>query len=207
MNIFKKWGLPKWIKVDNGRPLGDPQKELIPVLALWLIGLGIKVIWNRPYMPQDNAKVERCQNTLSIWTEYEKCQNGLELQERLLEQAHFYNYHFPIRRLNKQKRIEAFPNLADTGKSFRKADFRVQPILDFLSQGNWERSVNTNGQIVIYGQRFSVGKKYHHQRVSIKLCPKSNKWKVYEAKGQLIKSITSPFSKKNIWKLDLSNCQ
>ena len=33
-------GIPYWIKVDNGRPLGDPRLELIPPLALWLIGLG-----------------------------------------------------------------------------------------------------------------------------------------------------------------------
>jgi hypothetical protein len=56
--VFKTFGVPSWIKVDNGRPLGDPQLEIIPPLALWLLCLGIKVIWNRPATPQDNAKVK-----------------------------------------------------------------------------------------------------------------------------------------------------
>ena len=73
--IFKSHGIPDWIKVDNGRPFGDPQMELIPPLALWLIGLGIQVIWNRPGTPQDNAKVERSQGVMARWTEYAKSKN------------------------------------------------------------------------------------------------------------------------------------
>lgn len=83
ITIFKNHGAPDWIKVDNGRPFGDPKLELIPPLALWLIGLGIKVIWNRPATPQDNAKVERSQGVMGRWTEYTKCKDTFELQDRL----------------------------------------------------------------------------------------------------------------------------
>src|SRR3954468_7857520 len=64
---FEQWGLPTHIRVDNGKPFGDPQRCSIPELALWLTGLGIEVIWNRPRTPKDNAKVERMQATTSRW--------------------------------------------------------------------------------------------------------------------------------------------
>ena len=57
--IFEQWGLPSYIRVDNGKPFGDPQRCSIPELGLWLIGLGIEVVWNRPRTPKDNATVER----------------------------------------------------------------------------------------------------------------------------------------------------
>jgi hypothetical protein len=33
INLFKKWGMPKSIRVDNGKPLGDPQRKLVPLLS------------------------------------------------------------------------------------------------------------------------------------------------------------------------------
>lgn len=204
---FKNWGVPAWIRVDNGRPFGDPQREVIPVLALWLIALDIKVIWNRPRHPQANAKVERSQGVLDRWIDPAKCEDTFDLQVRLYEQAEFHNYHFPIRRLGGQKRIEAFPSLPYSGRSWNPGNFKLQRVLDFLSQGSWERKVSTNGQIILYGQRLSAGMKYKHQWVSIRLCPQKNQWNVFDASGTLIKTFHTPFSKEAIWALDLSVTQ
>ncbi len=204
INIFQKWGVPKWIKVDNGRPFGDPQREVVPLLALWLIGLGIQVIWNRPRTPQDNAKVERSQGVLATWTELDKCQNTHDLQVRLQQAAHFHNYHFPIRRLQKRKRIEVFPALAFSGRPWSAADFQLQRVLTFLAKGNWERKVAPNGQVTIYRQRLQVGLSRKHQQVSIKLCPKHNVWQVFDAAGILLKTQPTPFTEQSIWQLDLA---
>ena len=43
------------IKVDNGYPFAEPGQDTVPPLALWLIGLGIEMIWNRAFRPTDNA--------------------------------------------------------------------------------------------------------------------------------------------------------
>ena len=204
ITVFKNHGVPCWIKVDNGRPFGDPQLELIPPLALWLIGLGIKVIWNRPATPQDNAKVERSQGVMGRWTEYSKCNDTFELQLRLWKEAEFHNYHFPIRRLNNQSRHQTFPGLAHTGENWNPADFKINRVLIFLAKGNWERKVSTVGQVTIYAQRLSIGVAYKHQKVSIKLNPRKNMWNIFDANGNLIKEILTPFSEENIWKLDFS---
>jgi hypothetical protein len=202
--VFKTFGVPSWIKVDNGRPLGDPQLEIIPPLALWLLCLGIKVIWNRPATPQDNAKVERSQGVMSKWTEYTKCKDTFALQVRLWEEADFYNYHFPIKRQRGKKRIELFPKLAHTGKHWDPSNFKLNRALIFLAKGNWERKVSLVGQTAFYGQRFAIGMAYKHQKVSIKLNPNKNIWKIFDAKGNLIKEMPTAFSDKNIWNLDCS---
>jgi transposase InsO family protein len=204
ITIFARWGVPKRIRVDNGRPFGDPRLELVPPLALWLIGLGIPVIWNDPGRPQQNAKVERCQGVMGRWTGLSQCANVEELQERLHRQAHFYNYHFPIRRRNRQKRIELYPELAHTGRPWNPATFELDNVLAFLAEGNWERKVSANGQVSIYGQRLVVGMKYKHQKVSIKLDPAENKWQFFDHSGQCLKTHPTPFSVESIWKLDFS---
>ena len=83
IHAFKKWGKPKSIRVDNGKPLGDPQRKSIPPLALWLEGMGIQVIFNRPRRPTDNAKVERMQQTTKNWAGVEACKNLAQLKRQL----------------------------------------------------------------------------------------------------------------------------
>jgi len=204
ITVFKNRGIPSWIKVDNGRPFGDPQLELIPPLALWLIGLGIKVIWNRPATPQDNAIVERSQGVMGNWTEYAKSKNIFDFQLRLWKEADFHNLSFPIRRKANKTRIELFPSLSHTGVNWNPQNFKLNRVLLFLAKGYWERKVSSNGQISFYGQRFSVGIQYKHQKVSIKLNPRKNQWNVFISKGNLIKTYPSPFTQKSIWNLDFS---
>jgi hypothetical protein len=204
ITVFKTHGVPDWIKVDNGRPLGDPQLEIIPPLALWLICLGIKVIWNRPAVPQDNTKVERAQGVMGGWTEYDKCEDTTELQVRLWKEADFYNYSFPIKRKGGKRRIESFPTLAHTGKDWNPADFKLYRGLIFLAKGYWERKVNTVGQCSLYGQRFGIGMAYKNQKVSIKLNPQKNVWNISDDKGNFIKEVPTPFSDKSVWDLNFS---
>ncbi len=204
ITIFKNWGIPGWIKVDNGRPFGDPNLELIPVLALWLIGLGIKVIWNRPATPQDNAVVERSQGVMARWTEYARCRDTTAFQSRLWREAEFHNFHFPIRRKGNKTRIQLFPQLPHTGTDWNPANFKLCRVLAFIAGGQWERIVSSKGQIYCYGKRFSVGTHYKHQKVSIKLDPDKNQWNIFDPTGNFIKTHPSPFTYQSIWNLDLS---
>lgn len=167
--LFKMHGIPLFIKVDNGRPFGDPKLELIPVLALWLIGLGIQVIWNKPKTPQENAKVERGQRTLANWTEYHKLQNATELQAKLWEQTDFYNCDFPIRKFQSKTRIKRYPLLFQVIRQWDPSTFDFNKIIKFLAKGSWERKVSKQGQISLYGQRLSISTKFKYQMISIRL--------------------------------------
>lgn len=204
IKVFEKWGIPSWIKVDNGRPFGDPRLEVVPPLALWLIALGIPVIWNPARSPKKNAIVERSQGVLGKWTEFHNCRDRDHLQVRLNREGKFYNYHFPIRKLSGQKRIEAFPDLAHTGRPYQPEKFQLKRALNFLAQGNWVRKVSSTGQISMYNHRFSVGMRFKYQNISLKICPERNAWQIFDATGELIKAVPTKFSKQSLWKLDLS---
>ena len=141
---------------------------------------------------------------MANWTEYKKCKDTFHLQTRLWREADFYNYHFPIKRHQRRKRIEIFPQLGRTNRQWNPSDFKLNRVLIFMAKGQWERKVSSNGQVSLYGQRFSVGLAYKHQIVSFKLNPRKNVWDIFDDKGELIKNRPTAFSKQSIWNLDLS---
>jgi transposase InsO family protein len=62
---FRDYGLPERINVDNGQPWGSPSAwHGISGLTVWLIRLGVRVSFSRPYHPQTNGKDERFHRTL-----------------------------------------------------------------------------------------------------------------------------------------------
>lgn len=204
LEAFTTVGLPRAIKVDNGRPLGDPRRETIPVLALWLVALGIKVIFNRVRVPQDNAKVERMQGVLSNWTEWRKCANTQELQQRLDREVDFHNTKYRVSRLNLKTRAEVFPNLLRSPIPFDPTDFDVQRAIDFVAQGRWEREVSSHGQFSHWGQRIQIKITYAHKRLSLKLNAHTNQWEAFAPNGELVVAFNSRISKDNLWNLNLS---
>lgn len=62
---FRCYGLPTRINTDNGAPWGSPSAPgQLTELAVWLIRLGIRVSYSRPYHPQTNGKDERFHRSL-----------------------------------------------------------------------------------------------------------------------------------------------
>jgi hypothetical protein len=189
--ILTELGLPLSIKVDNGRPFGDPKRDGLPILAMWLIGLGINVIRNRHRTPQDNAKVERCQGTLGKWTEYKKTNTTEELKQVLTREADFYNYTFRDRRRNNTTRLERHPCLNHSGRHFKSGQFNEARVVAFVSKGEWIRSVSSVGQVYITGQKFSVGIQYSQRQVRVRLDPEQKVWVVSDDDGAEI-SLSPP---------------
>ena len=83
---FHKWGMPLRIRLDNGPPFANTSDKTLPTaLVIWLVSLGIEVIFNRPYSPQQNGSVECTQRISSRWAQPKVCQNPTQLQIRLDE--------------------------------------------------------------------------------------------------------------------------
>ena len=62
---FRRYGLPDAIFVDNGSPWGDPSGQHWTWLRVWLLKLGVDLIYSRPYHPQGRGKNERFHRTLN----------------------------------------------------------------------------------------------------------------------------------------------
>lgn len=57
--IFRRYGLPKMIRVDNGAPFGGKGALGLSRLSVWWLRLGITVEFVRPAHPQDNGAHEQ----------------------------------------------------------------------------------------------------------------------------------------------------
>jgi putative transposase len=57
--VFRRYGLPKAIRVDNGPPFGGCGPRGLSRLSVWWRRLGIRVEFGRPAHPQDNAAHEQ----------------------------------------------------------------------------------------------------------------------------------------------------
>jgi len=187
MHLLTVWGKPKRLRVDNGWPWGSSQ-DLPPVLSLWLIGLGIEVVWNRPAHPQENGCVERFQGLLDTWGEPERCENWEAWTgsvERVVEvQRELYPAVAGISRLAAHPELLSNPRRRD-GQP--EEPWSIEPVLEHLAGGLWKREVNKKGQITLYHRPFSVGCKWAHQRVFVRLDKETKEWVVRDAQGQEIK--------------------
>ncbi len=203
--LFHAWGQPQCIRVDNGLPFGEPGSDVIPVLALWLIGLGVDVLWNRPRQPTDNAKVERMQGVTVRWAEPQQCASLEILQQHLDAAAILQRNHYRVRRLGNRSRLEVYPGLLAGGRPYEEGAFDLERVLRFLAQGQWVRKVNKVGQIDFFNQRWSLGRRYRRQHVCLHLDLEDRCWVVRDEDGREIKRLSASFlSAENIWGLSLS---
>ena len=63
--LFRRYGLPDAMLMDNGSPWGDAGGQPYTRLTVWLIRLGITVTHGRPYHPQTQGKDERFHRSLT----------------------------------------------------------------------------------------------------------------------------------------------
>ncbi len=112
---FKRWGRPASVRVDNGNPWGSCG-DLPTPLALWLIGLGVDVIWNPPRRPQDNGVVERSQGVAWNWAEPDRCHDAAKLQWRLDQEDRVQRECYPYGSF--RSRLEAYPSLRHSGRLY-----------------------------------------------------------------------------------------
>jgi len=61
---FRRYGLPNAFLVDNGVPWGTCSEVRWTKLRVWLLKLGVNVIYARPHHPQTKGKNERFHRTL-----------------------------------------------------------------------------------------------------------------------------------------------
>ncbi len=62
--VFRCYGLPDRMLMDNGAPWGSDQEHPYTRLTVWLLRLDVGVTHGRAYHPQTKGKIERFHRTL-----------------------------------------------------------------------------------------------------------------------------------------------
>jgi hypothetical protein len=187
-SAFCRWGRPARFRVDNGAPWGS-WGDFPTALALWAIGLGIEMHWNRPRTPQENGVVERSQGTSCRWCEPWTCPRPEELQERLERMDQLHRETYPFR--DGRSRMAAYPGLAHSGRPYQRE--HEEPLWEWsrvaahLSLYVVTRRVDSAGQISLYDRGHYVGKMHEGKTVFVMYDPDLSEWVISDNEGRQLR--------------------
>lgn len=185
---FAVHGLPEQIHVDNGHPWGQ-HYGLPQALALWWIGLGIRVTWNRPNTPQDNGVAERSQGVTTQWAEPQRCRSVEQLQEHVTAANTIQREQYPA--VAGKTRLEAYPELRVGGRAYdperEEEQWDLERVCRFLSRRAWQRRVDRAGQISLYDRPYSAGKSRRGEEVTVRFAGPTREWVLYDESDQEIR--------------------
>lgn len=99
------------------------------------------MIWNKPHCPQQNARVEKMQDTTARWAEIAKAANYGDLQQRLRASLALQREDYPVLRLLGKSRLLAFPELETSRRLYTPLDFTIARVYGFLSPKLYPRKV------------------------------------------------------------------
>lgn len=206
---FSRWGLPGAIRIENGTPWGS-WADLPPELALWLIGLGIALIWNRPRHSTDNAVIERAHGVCQRWVEPGRCPDRATLQARLDRFTTLQRERYPA--IAGQSRLAAFPTLAHSGRPYDPAQeaalWDEQRVWAWLAAQVWTRRVDQVGRISLYNRAVGVGRAWAGTIVTVRLTviEDAPHWSIADAAGTMLRThAASELSRERICSLTVSH--
>lgn len=183
---FEHWGRPQQIQFDHGQPWTCGNCDLPSLFELWLVGLGIAVVWSRPHYPQDNGKVERSHRTLQAGSAPSYCRTLQQLQQSLDQAIYLQRQLYP--QPGGLTRWQQFPALAQPHRPYRMAQeaqfWSLQRVYHYLEQRQWQRKVDSSGRISLYNRNYPVSRSCAKQQVWVHFDASSAEWVVRDATGQ-----------------------
>lgn len=181
--VFARYGLPQAILCDNGPPWGAGLgwRDWGPFytgLAVWLMRLGVQVIYARPNHPQGKGKNERFNGTLQAeLLDYEQFADHSQAHARMGDWRRRYNSVRPHQALDMDPPASRYrPS---------KSEFPDQlPPVEY-SSSQITRKVTSQGKISFQGKRFTVGKAFSGYRLALRASSEPGTYKVYFCSQQI----------------------
>jgi hypothetical protein len=187
--VLARWGLPERMRVDNGYPWGS-SGDFPPELALWLLGLGIGMVWIAPACPQQNGVVERSQGTGQDWFEPQTCRSPEELQRRCDELDRRQRERYPYR--DGRSRTEVYPTLRHSGRKYNSRQERrhweASRAWEAVAEQVVKRQVDCNGSVSVYHRGRYVGKSHIGKQVYVSLDPSGPTWVIADEDGRQLRT-------------------
>ena len=160
IRVFRRYGLPLRMTMDNGSPWGD-QTGVYTALEVWLMGQGIKVGHSRPYHPQTQGKLERFHRSLKSevlqgrhFTDLNSAQQAFDIWRDV------YNQKRPHQALDMQ--------VPATRYSTSPREYQEQQMVPEYADGDVVRKVQVKGEIYWRNREYSIGKAFHGLSIAIR---------------------------------------
>ena len=159
--IFRCYGLPQRMLMDNGSPWGDDAETRHTKLTAWLIRLGIAISHGRPYHPQTQGKDERLHRTLNdellsrhAFARLDDCQEAFDQWRQLY---------------NCQRPHEALDMGCPDQRYRPSSSLFPDPLPPVLYNGHdMVRKTDAGGRIHFTNRALRIGKAFRHQPVAIR---------------------------------------
>ena len=199
-HIFTRWGRPQQLRMDRD-PIwvGSSRLEWPGVLLLWLVGLDIIPIINRPGRPTDNAQVERLNRT---WLEHvglsHTSASPADIQQATNQAWEDRLFHLPSHNKHCDGLPPAlvFPDLFVNQRTYDPDEecalFDLQRVYDYLATWHWQRKVDITGSISLHNTNRFVNKAYYGQIVNVRFDAQAHHFIVSAMDGTQLKTFILP---------------
>lgn len=171
VDLFRRWGMPKIIRVDNGPPFASSSGPYgWSRLSLWWSRLGITVQTTRPAKPQDNGSHEQFHRVYKAETLQTRAANPRAQQIRSGKCVQTYNFYRPHKSLANRKPAEFY----------RRSRRRYRPVKSNPSYpSNWKKvRVTAKGYIRHQGRIRLLSRILCHLTVGLRPV-RPGVWEVY----------------------------
>lgn len=170
LRIFRRHGLPKVIRVDNGAPFGGVGPLGLSRLSVWWRRLGIRVEFGRPAHPQDNAAHEQMHGIYQKEVAAHPAMHPPGHQRRSDRWRHDYNHRRPHEALGLRPPARVYHS--SRRPLPRRLPARVYPAA-------WtQRRVRADGRLFWQGRQRFIGRAFAGEVIGLQpIHPQQ--WKVY----------------------------
>lgn len=162
INVFRRYGLPLQINMDNGKPWGTCGMKSYSELAIWMMRLGIRVSYSSLGHPQTNGKDERFHKSLK-----QDVINRYTIRTIKESQKYFDNY----REIYNCERPHEAIGYDVPAKHYQKSK-RIYPeklpSIEYLDDDNVYKVNHVNGCIIFKDRQLYVGKAFMGEPVAIR---------------------------------------
>jgi hypothetical protein len=167
LRLFRRYGYPRVIRVDNGSPFGSSGPAGLSRLSAWWTALGIGVEFIAPGHPEQNGGHEQMHRVMKSETTRPPSSNRRAQQRRTDRWVGVYNQIRPHEALKQEAPATVYRP---------QAKRRRRQILKYPR--SWAvRRVRSNGEIKWQGRKRFVGEAFVGYPVGFK--PGTEKWAVY----------------------------
>jgi len=170
--LFRRYGLPDSIGVDNGPPWGDSYDQPYTALTLWLIRYGITVWHSRPYHPQTLGKDERFHRTLKLEVLSQHSFATLRAAQRAFDEWRtVYNFERPHDALGGSTPATRY-------RPSTRACPEQLPAIEYAPDCQ-VRKIDQNGKLWFHGHVIRLGKAFSGHPVGVRPTNQDGLWNVY----------------------------